>query len=456
MAVETRGITIPTGGGGQVPAKIEVDTDTGASKLLSSDGREYGSISESTDYEWTFKKIFFKDWNDETGDDLTRTQFEDDFKSGAIGNFKRIQKKIANIINNNSSESLRDRLKDNLFLDVKGSQNTTSDETTGQSTEALPENELISNEGNGISNLNAAPSSETSSGQEEPGEKKELILVKYPTAMPDDMNKLKIRILKFESSDISTEDFGVGSRTEAAQKGDPIATIFLPIPGNVQDANQVSWGRGDMNALEIAMADFALTTINAAAANENVFDKAKEYAKRVAQKFEGGGTKIAAEAIANLLAGSAVGIGAQLQQRKSGQIINPNAELLFNGPSLRQFGFSFTMSARNAGEVGAIRAIIKLLKINMAPALGEKKLFLNSPNLFELSYVAGTSENDLNPFMNKFKICALTGMQVNYTPNNSFMAYDNNMPTSYGVDMQFQELEPIWQSDYNEEGNIGY
>ena len=38
MAIETRGITIPTGGGGQVPAKIEVNTNTGESKLLSSDG----------------------------------------------------------------------------------------------------------------------------------------------------------------------------------------------------------------------------------------------------------------------------------------------------------------------------------------------------------------------------------------------------------------------------------
>ena len=182
----------------------------------------------------------------------------------------------------------------------------------------------------------------------------------------------------------------------------------------------------------------------------------KDYATRIADKFKDGGSGIAAEAIANLLAGSATGLGAQLQQRRSGQIINPNAELLFNGPSLRQFGFSFTMSARNKDEVGAIKGIIKALKMNMAPALGEKKLFLNSPNLFELSYVTGTSENDLNPFMNKFKICALTGMQVNYTPNNSFMAYDNNMPTSYGVDLQFQELEPIWQSDYNEKNNIGY
>ena len=147
-------------------AKIEVDTNTGESKLLSSDGREYGSISESTGYEWEFKKRFFKDWNDETGDDLTRTEFEDDFESGAIGNFKGIQKKIADIINDNSSESLRDTLKGNRFPKVKGSQNTTSDETTGQSTESLPENELISNEGDGIANLNAAPSSETSSSQE--------------------------------------------------------------------------------------------------------------------------------------------------------------------------------------------------------------------------------------------------------------------------------------------------
>ena len=35
-------------------------------------------------------------------------------------------------------------------------------------------------------------------------------------------------------------------------EGEIISTIFLPTPSNVQDANQVSWGRGDMNALQIA------------------------------------------------------------------------------------------------------------------------------------------------------------------------------------------------------------
>ena len=77
-----------------------------------------------------------------------------------------------------------------------------------------------------------------------------------------------------------------------------------------------------------------------------------------------------------------------------------------------------------------------------------------SPHLFELKYLAGSDAQ--NPNLNKFKMCAMTGLNVNYTPNQTFMAFENNMPVAYQVDMQFQELEPIFNDDYNADNSIGF
>jgi len=212
-----------------------------------------------------------------------------------------------------------------------------------------------------------------------------------------------------------------------------------------------------MNAMEIAMADFALSTIGAAAGDGNVVESARQSAQRIANKITSGAGEGAA-AIANILAGAATGIGnQQLLQRAGGRIINPNAELLFNGPSLRQFGFNFILSARSEGETKTIRALIRALKVGMAVRKSKTGLFLLSPHLFQLEYVTGNDEStEINKFINKFKLCALTGMQVNYTPNGTYMTYENKAPTSYGLDLQFQEIEPIYASDYDDENSIGY
>ena len=41
--------------------------------------------------------------------------------------------------------------------------------------------------------------------------------------------------------------------------------------------------------------------------------------------------------------------------RSTGTILNPNAELLFQGPVLRDFGFKFLMVARSEAEAKTIR-----------------------------------------------------------------------------------------------------
>ena len=51
--------------------------------------------------------------------------------------------------------------------------------------------------------------------------------------------------------------------------------------------------------------------------------------------------------------------------------------------------------------------------------------------------------------VNKFKPCALTNVAVNYTPEGQWMAYDRGMPISVVMTLSFNELEPIYDTDYS-------
>ena len=65
----------------------------------------------------------------------------------------------------------------------------------------------------------------------------------------------------------------------------------------------------------------------------------------------------------------------QLLARTTGEILNPNMELLFNGPSLRSFRFSFKMTPRNRDEAIEIKNIIRCFKTHMAPKVSSGARF---------------------------------------------------------------------------------
>ena len=81
----------------------------------------------------------------------------------------------------------------------------------------------------------------------------------------------------------------------------------------------------------------------------------------------------------------------------------------------------------------------------------EGQIFLGTPDIYDIKYVFNGGTD--HPFLNKIKPCALTGFNVNYAPDGSFMTYQNGSMTSYGIDMQFDEIEPIYNDDINENVN---
>ena len=52
----------------------------------------------------------------------------------------------------------------------------------------------------------------------------------------------------------------------------------------------------------------------------------------------------------------------------------------------------------------------------------------------------------------------MTNVDLNYTPEGQWMAYENGMPISVMMTLRFQELEPVYDTDYSPDaaGTRGY
>ena len=90
--------------------------------------------------------------------------------------------------------------------------------------------------------------------------------------------------------------------------------------------------------------------------------------------------------IKTILAGKAAGLNNALA-RFNGAILNPNTELLFGGPGLRDFAYTIEMTPRDSTEAQEIMKIIRFFKEGMASRRSVNGLFLQSPNVFDINYL---------------------------------------------------------------------
>jgi len=276
----------------------------------------------------------------------------------------------------------------------------------------------------------------------------------------------------------NTSNLSVGGTRPYGLSVRPIknqGTILLPIPSNVQDGNSVKVGDSSLNGLQAAGASGIIDSMSTSVNNVTSIQGAASVigtgladgAKNFSDQAKTGATLDQIKSVAlNKLTASALGIFGgnittnQLLARQTGTIINPNMELLFDGPTLRAFKFQFKMTPRNRKEAEQIKLIIRSFKRNMAPiAAGkttEKKegaWFLKTPKVFELRYRTGNKDHK---YLHKFKQCFLTDIAVNYTGDGVYSTYEDGSPVSYLMDLSFKELEPIYDIDYDsEQGRIG-
>jgi len=242
----------------------------------------------------------------------------------------------------------------------------------------------------------------------------------------------------------------IGSRQRKTGKVE--GSVTLPITTGIKDLNSVSWQGSKMNPLQAFAASTALGGFEAAAKEgESVTDaignQLKAGAKTVTEN------KGVQKAISTMIAGKAAQT-TNLLSRAAGAIANPNLELLFDAPALRAFDFTFQMSPRDAKEAEQVRNIINFFKQGMSVKTTSTNIFLKAPNYFEIDYVTFKNDGTMmkHPSINIIKTCALLSCAIDYTPNNSYMTYsdENRSMVSYSMNLQFNELDPIYESDYYE------
>jgi hypothetical protein len=291
--------------------------------------------------------------------------------------------------------------------------------------------------------------------------------LRYPyKKLTDSDDYLMIKVVRYQPPGYSTgaANFTSLTSTQALKNNikTPEAIILLPIPQNIQDQNAVTWGENRLNGFELKGAQSIKGALTSNSLLEGAMGAAKEYGSSLAKAAVGGNlqSQIVSFYTSQLLSiASGNASTADILSRTTGQVLNQNQELLFNGVTLREFAFEYDLAPRDGNEAKEIKKIITTLKraqvartgANNSPGSG---LFISSPRVFQLEYRSG---NKKHPFLHSFKPMAMKGMAVNYTGSGNYSVYGDSTPVHMKISMNFQELNPIYFEDYSDKDiGVGY
>jgi hypothetical protein len=195
--------------------------------------------------------------------------------------------------------------------------------------------------------------------------------------------------------------------------------IALHIPNQLSIRYGMQWSEDDTAALAMAAAG------------------GSEIMKAMS---EGGNTKDVTDVGAAIIANIALSKGPQAaaNSKALGLAANPKKEQIFKGVDFRTFAFDYQFYPRSPEEEQNVLNILEQFKYHMHPEFKDTNNFIYVyPSEFDVFYYQGGNEN-LN--LHRHTSCVLTEMNINYTPNGSFTAFANGMPTQINVTLAFREL----------------
>ena len=157
-----------------------------------------------------------------------------------------------------------------------------------------------------------------------------------------------------------------------------------------------------------------------------------------------------------------------------GVVLNPNTELMFQGFKLRSFGLKFKMSARNETEAIEIGKIIGTFKKVSLPSFGpdpggaadvgkfgkaildavtpgegaeqSNTNYIGVPGLCTVQFMKGNKIHDHLP---QYKVCAITQVDVNYTPDGTYNTFTDGRPVAVELTLQFSETKLVYSNEIN-------
>ena len=241
--------------------------------------------------------------------------------------------------------------------------------------------------------------------------------------------------------------------------------VMLPIPQDLSNEIQQVWQGKQFTRVGRA-ATAALAAGNLSYANDIVNDIA-------------GSAKALQIAATTTVLNSLPGVGGNItfndiSGSARGIVINPNAELLYDSPEMREIGMIFRMVPKNDKESEQIQDIVKVFRKASMPSwgaaggevmagdasesrnynediinAGDGDNFIRVPHLCKFSFMKGDKPH---PYLIQFKPCAISKVEVNYTPDGTFATYSDGAPVAVELSLSFMETKLV----FADEVEMGY
>jgi hypothetical protein len=227
---------------------------------------------------------------------------------------------------------------------------------------------------------------------------------------------------KMDASTVTSIQNGLSSLNSGNMKR-LTSAICLHMPNSVRSSWSVSWGEADIKELSEGIIGPAGTQAATAAMAVDGFGN----------KAVAGGTTLASAAIARRLAGEKY-----LSRATKTTQSNSKSEQLFQAVDFREFEFSYFFSPKNRDEADNVLKIIRMFRHHMLPEFKDTSQFMFIyPSEFNVKYYFGAAEN---PHLEKQMTAVLTRLNVDYTPNGQYNAFEDGMPQQINMTMTFKEI----------------
>lgn len=228
-----------------------------------------------------------------------------------------------------------------------------------------------------------------------------------------------------------------------------LSPILLYMPEDVQTQYGQKWGGAAFGSVTAGL----LQGIGTSANGETFVDSIPGVIKsKVFDTLRQGINKIAGASVSENQALGGV----------SGTILNPNTEMMYDGPELRTLEMNFKMLATSDREAQEIKKICTTFKKAMLPKFGGNADFFGGgeaglgggnlitvPNICTVKFMFG---NDLHPYLPQYKAMAISNVAINYTPDGSYATYENGSPVATQLKVSLKEMKNIFASEIEDQG----
>ncbi len=136
------------------------------------------------------------------------------------------------------------------------------------------------------------------------------------------------------------------------------------------------------------------------------------------------------------------------------QILNPNTEVLYKGPMMRNFSLDFKMAPKNVKEAIEIKNIIHVFKAATLPRFGgagdaTNASFVKVPQIVDVTFKTGSTDN---PWVSQYKPSVIKSFDVSYTPDGAWATYGDGSPVATSIKISFQETKMVYADELSSQG----